>query len=78
MCDKYDVAREVIRGKWGNGKERKIRLIKEGYDYGEIQNIVNKLLGYKKRHPHDYEDNDNKDLKLLVSLFWLVGEVDNI
>ncbi len=36
MCDKYDVARKVIRGKWDNGKERKIRLKKEGYDYGEI------------------------------------------
>jgi hypothetical protein len=26
-----------------------------GYDYGRIQNIVNALLGYKKRHPPDYE-----------------------
>lgn len=55
MCRNCDIASEVIRGNWGNGEERKRRLRAAGYDYGRIQNIVNALFGYKKRHPPDYE-----------------------
>ena len=39
-----DIADEVILGLWGNGAERKQRLEEEGYDYDEIQEIVNKKL----------------------------------
>lgn len=39
-----EIAREVIQGKWGNGAERKNRLINAGYDYNEVQEKVNKLL----------------------------------
>ena len=38
------VAKEVIAGKWGNGKERKNRLEAAGYNYQEVQNKVNQLL----------------------------------
>lgn len=38
------LAQEVIAGKWGNGAERKNRLEQAGYNYTEIQNLVNKLL----------------------------------
>ena len=38
------IAREVIAGKWGNGEDRKKRLIAAGYDYNTIQSIVNKLV----------------------------------
>ena len=38
------LAREVISGKWGNGEERKRRLINAGYDYYVIQKRVNELL----------------------------------
>ena len=38
------VAREVIQGKWDNGTKRKENLEKAGYNYSDIQNIVNKLL----------------------------------
>lgn len=37
----YDIAEEVINGKWGNGDERKRRLTEAGYDYDSIQAIVN-------------------------------------
>jgi len=37
-------AKEVIEGKWGNNPERKARLIKAGYNYLEIQAVVNKLM----------------------------------
>ena len=39
-----EVAKEVINGLWGNGKERKDRLTKAGYDYSEVQKRVNDLL----------------------------------
>ena len=40
-----EVAREVIAGKWGVNPERKDRLIKAGYNFLEVQTVVNKLLG---------------------------------
>ena len=39
-----EIAKEVIAGKWGNGAERKNRLIAAGYEYNAVQGIVNKLL----------------------------------
>jgi N-acetylmuramoyl-L-alanine amidase len=39
-----EIAREVIAGKWGNGSARKTALEKAGYNYSEIQKIVNKLV----------------------------------
>lgn len=39
-----EIAREVINGTWGNGEERKQRLIDAGYDYIKIQERVNEIL----------------------------------
>ena len=39
------IAREVINGKWGNGSERKKKLLSAGYDYNAVQKRVNELLG---------------------------------
>lgn len=36
-----EIAKEVIKGKWGNGSARKKKLEKAGYNYSEIQKIVN-------------------------------------
>lgn len=38
------VAREVIKGQWGNGADRKARLTNAGYDPSAVQNKVNQLL----------------------------------
>lgn len=38
------IANEVIKGLWGNGTERKNKLIAAGYDYNAIQAIVNAKL----------------------------------
>ena len=37
------IAKEVIAGKWGNGAERKRRLEDAGYNYNEVQSMINKL-----------------------------------
>lgn len=39
-----EVAREVIRGNWGNGRDRREALEKAGYDYNEVQSRVNELM----------------------------------
>lgn len=39
------IADEVIAGRWGNGAERKEKLESAGYNYSDIQNIVNEKLG---------------------------------
>lgn len=38
------IAEEVIEGKWGTGASRKKKLAAAGYDYKEIQALVNELL----------------------------------
>lgn len=38
------IAKEVIQGKWGVGDDRKQRLTLAGYNYLEVQALVNRLL----------------------------------
>lgn len=38
-----ELANEVWQGLWGNGSDRKRRLTEEGYNYSEVQKIVNKI-----------------------------------
>ena len=38
------IADEVIEGKWGNGEDRKNRLTQAGYNYSEVQALVNQKL----------------------------------
>lgn len=42
--DLTTVAQEVIAGKWGNGASRKDKLTEAGYNYKEVQKIVNQIL----------------------------------
>ena len=39
-----EIAKEVINGKWGNGDERRRKLAAAGYDYNDVQKIVNELM----------------------------------
>lgn len=39
-----EIAKEVIKGLWGNGQTRKDKLKAAGYDYATIQSLVSKLL----------------------------------
>jgi hypothetical protein len=39
-----EIARQVIRGQWGNGVERRRRLEGAGYNYAAVQAEVNRLL----------------------------------
>lgn len=38
------ITKEVIEGKWGNGYTRKEKLEQAGYNYNDVQKLVNKIL----------------------------------
>ena len=44
MKSNYEVALEVLEGKYGNGEERKKRLWEAGYSPDAVQSIVNALV----------------------------------
>ncbi len=39
-----EIAKEVIQGEWGSGNDRRQRLSNAGYNYREIQDLVNQML----------------------------------
>lgn len=39
-----EIAEEVIKGLWGNGEVRKVNITNAGYNYNEIQKIVNEKV----------------------------------
>ena len=45
----YDIACEVIDGKWGNGNERRVALEQAGYNASAVQSIVNCLVKDRAR-----------------------------
>ena len=49
------IAKEVIQGKWGNGSERKERLTEAGYNFSEVQQRVNEMLGYSDTPKKTYK-----------------------
>ena len=49
--DNYTIAKEIIAGKWGNGEERKQRIIAAGYNYDIVQGLVNILVDDMKAPP---------------------------
>lgn len=50
-----EIADEVIKGYWGNGEDRKNRLTNAGYNYDDIQTIVNSKLNVKKETATYYQ-----------------------
>lgn len=43
------IAQEVVNGLWGNGAERQQRLSAAGYNYADVQAMVNRLLAPQKK-----------------------------
>ena len=51
MKTNLEVAKEVLSGKWGNGGERRKNLTEAGYNYEDVQGIVNALLNDTVEEP---------------------------
>lgn len=64
-----EVAQLVIEGKYGNGEERKNRLAAEGYDYNEVQKIVNQLI-----NPASAKKSNTEIAKEVIAGKWGNGE----
>lgn len=77
---KNDIAVEVINGFWGNGAERRARLESAGYDYTEIQNLVNDMLKSKQEKVYIVKKGDNltKIAHLYGTTVSRLVEVNNI
>lgn len=56
-----DIANRVLKGEFGNGKDRRDKLTKAGYDWAEVQNRVNEKLGVKTRHKTNAEETPDKE-----------------
>lgn len=52
MKSNYEIAKEVLDAKWGNGTERRERITAAGYNYEAVQSIVNAIVydNYKPEH----------------------------
>lgn len=64
-----EIAKEVIKGLWGNGDERKQRLTKAGYNYNTIQGIVNQMLA-----PKPNKKSNETIAKEVIKGLWGNGE----
>lgn len=57
MKTNQEIAQEILLGLWGNGTDRRERLTKAGYNYDNVQSIVNALV---YGEPLPTEDNAPK------------------
>jgi len=64
-----EIAKEVIKGLWGNGEERKQRLTKAGYNYNTIQGIVNQMLA-----PNNSKKSNETIAREVIKGLWGNGE----
>lgn len=51
MKSNLDIAKEILEGKWGNGADRRQKLADAGYNYEDVQGIVNALLSDTQFEP---------------------------
>ena len=64
-----ELAREVIRGDWGNGQERKDRLTAAGYDYATVQSLVDKILNKSQTVKADKKSNEEIAKEVIKGLW---------
>lgn len=69
------LAKEVIEGKWGNGKERAEKLTAAGYSYQAVQDRVNEILGIGKSSGQPYKVVNVNSFLRIRSAPSLEGEV---
>lgn len=64
-----ELVQEVIEGKWGNGEERKNKLIRSGYSYEKIQKKVNEKLSSNLSKEIEYQVKVGDTLSKIASLY---------
>ena len=59
MKSNYEVALDVLAGKYGNGEERKKKLRNEGYNPDAVQSIVNALVKERQSERQQEQEKGN-------------------
>lgn len=59
----YEVAQQVLNGEWGDGVERREKLTAAGYNYSDVQSIVNALV-YDTYIPEPETNPDKQPLEI--------------
>lgn len=73
----YEVAQQVLNGEWGNGAERREKLTAAGYNYNDVQSIVNALV-YDTYIPEPETNPDKQPLEIDYDLKLNDGIIVNI
>lgn len=66
MKSNYEIAKEDITGKWGNGSERYIKLKQAGYNPDGIQSIVNAIMYDIPFEPEDEAVEQKEELPIIT------------
>lgn len=72
-----EIAEEVIKGLWDNGKNRQMKLINAGYDYNAIQSIVNQKLKNNNSNLNNKKSNEEIAEEVIKGL-WGNGDTRKI
>ena len=64
--DTKTIAHEVIVGLWGSGENRKKLLTEYGYNYSEVQNMVNQILNGSAVTPSNTKQDQNQSVSKKV------------
>lgn len=67
-----EVAHDVMKGKYGDGKEREARLTAEGYNYAEVRKRVNEIYNSQKQTK---QETDNSNAKIIWD--YLMKKINN-
>ncbi len=66
----YELAREVLAGKWGNDPIRSQKLTEAGYNASLVQAEVNKLVGYQSLPPQAPKKSNEELAKEVLEGKW--------
>lgn len=61
MKTNQEIAKEVLAGQWGNGQDRRDRLTAAGYNYDDVQSIVNSIVYSGEYIPDDPAEDEAAD-----------------
>ena len=85
MKTNQEIAQEILMGLWGNGAERRERLTKAGYNYDNVQSIVNALVyGHElpvidePSQPHEQKAQEKQPLEIDYDIMKNDGIIVNI
>ena len=59
----FDVAHQGVMGDWGNGADRMNKLTAAGYDYAEVQGVINKIVDGSVKSWEDLATAQKKEQK---------------